>query len=64
VVVKLLTPLTMKNIAGSVVAAGLASQAEAEQLVAELYDYAQTSGTIGCMPRVVEVWATAPVTLE
>lgn len=54
----------MKNIAGSVVAAGLASQAEAEQLVAELYDYAQTSGTIGCMPRVVEVWATAPVTLE
>ncbi len=62
--VKLLTPLTMKNIAGSVVASGLASQAEADQLVAELYDYAQTSGTIGCTPRVVEVWATAPVTLE
>jgi SAM-dependent methyltransferase len=60
--IKLLTPLTMENIAGSVVASGLAPQAEAEQLVAELYDYAHTSGTVGCLPRVVEVWGTAPVT--
>ena len=59
--IKLLAPLTMENIAGSVVAGGLASRAEAEQLVAELYDYAHTSGTVGCLPRVVEVWGTAPV---
>jgi hypothetical protein len=58
--IKLLTPLTMENIAGSVIDGGLVSQAEAERLVAELYDYAHTSGTVGCFPRVVEVWGTAP----
>jgi ubiquinone/menaquinone biosynthesis C-methylase UbiE len=54
--VKLLNPLTMENIAGSVVAGGLASQAEVEQLVAELYEYAQTPGTVASMPRVIEAW--------
>jgi SAM-dependent methyltransferase len=54
--VKLLTPLTMENIAGSVVAAGLASEEETKQLVAELYQYAQTAGTIGSAPRIIEAW--------
>ena len=59
--VKLLTPLTMENIAGSVVAAGLASEEEAKQLVAELYQYAQTAGTIGSAPRIIEAWARRPI---
>jgi ubiquinone/menaquinone biosynthesis C-methylase UbiE len=54
--VKLLSPLTMENIAGSVVAAGLASQAEVDQIIAEMYDYANTPGTVGCGPRIVEAW--------
>jgi SAM-dependent methyltransferase len=54
--VKLLNPITMENIAGSVIAGGLASQAEVEQLVAELYEYAQTPGTVVSIPRVIEAW--------
>jgi ubiquinone/menaquinone biosynthesis C-methylase UbiE len=54
--VKLLAPLTMENIAGSVVAAGLASEEETKQLVAELYQYAQTAGTICSGPRIIEAW--------
>lgn len=54
--VKLMAPLTMENIAGSVVAAGLASEEEAAQLVAELYEYAQTAGTMGSAPRIIEAW--------
>jgi hypothetical protein len=58
--VKLLTPLTMENIAGSVIAAGLASEEETKQLVAELYQYAQTAGTIASAPRIIEAWARRP----
>ena len=58
--VKLITPLTMENIADAVVAEGLASPVEIEQLVAELYEFANAPGTVGCMPRVVEAWATNP----
>ncbi len=54
--VKLLTPLTMENIAGAVAAAGLALEEEVKQLVAELYEHAQTAGTIGSAPRIVEAW--------
>jgi len=54
--VKLMAPLTMENIAGSVVAAGLASEEETKQLVAELYLYAQTAGTISSAPRIIEAW--------
>jgi SAM-dependent methyltransferase len=54
--VKLLTPLTMENIAGSVVAAGLASEEEAKQLETELYQDAHIAGTIGSAPRIVEAW--------
>jgi 2-polyprenyl-3-methyl-5-hydroxy-6-metoxy-1,4-benzoquinol methylase len=54
--VKLITPLTMQNIAGAVLAEGLASPAEVDQLVAELYEFAHMPGSVGCMPRVVEAW--------
>lgn len=58
--VKLITPLTMENIADAVLAEGLATADEIDRIVAELYAYARTPGTIGCMPRVFEAWATQP----
>ncbi len=54
--VKLISPLTMEAIADAVLTEGFASQAEIEQLVAELYEFAQSPNTVGCMPRVVEAW--------
>ncbi len=54
--VKLITPLTMENIADAVLAEGLASRVEIDQLVAELYKFAHSPGTLGGMPRVVEAW--------
>jgi len=58
--VKLMTPLTMESIGGSLIAEGLSSAAEVTNLVAELYEYARTPGTIGCLPRVVEAWGYQP----
>lgn len=55
--VKLLSPMTMENIADAVIAEGFASREEIVRLVAELYEFARTPGTIGCTPRVVQVWA-------
>jgi ubiquinone/menaquinone biosynthesis C-methylase UbiE len=57
---KLLTPITMENIADAVVAEGLASQAEIDGIVAELHEYARDPGTVGCTPRIVEAWGRQP----
>lgn len=54
--VKLISPLTMENIADAVIDEGLASRDEIDRLVTELYEFARAPGTVGCMPRVVEVW--------
>jgi SAM-dependent methyltransferase len=54
--VKLLPPLTMEAIADAVLAEGLASQTEIDQLVAELYEFARSPNTVGGTPRVVEAW--------
>ena len=59
--VKLITPLTMENIADAVIAEGLATAEEIERIVADLYAFANTPGTLGCTPRIFEVWATQPV---
>jgi ubiquinone/menaquinone biosynthesis C-methylase UbiE len=56
--VKLLTPLTMEAIADSVVAEGLASRQEIDQVVAELYRFAGDPSTVLSGPRIVEAWAT------
>jgi Methylase involved in ubiquinone/menaquinone biosynthesis len=58
--VKLLSPLTMENIADAVIAEHLATSEEIDRMVAELYAYARTPGTLGCMPRIFEAWATQP----
>ena len=58
--VKLLNPLTMENIADAVLGEGLASADEVDRLVAELYEFARTPGTVASMPRVVEAWGCRP----
>jgi SAM-dependent methyltransferase len=54
--IKLISAITMENIAGAVVAEGLATQDEIDQIVAELYEYAGTFGTLSSAPRIVEAW--------
>jgi hypothetical protein len=58
--IKLISPLTMENIADAVLAEGLATTQEIAHIVADLYKYAETPGTLGCTPRVFEVWAKQP----
>src|ERR1700747_29997 len=52
--VKLMAPLTMENIVDAVLAAGLASRAELDRLVHELYEFARDPDTVIGGPRVVE----------
>ena len=55
--VKLITAMTMENIADAVVGAGLASPEEVASLVQQLYADAADPDTLAGMPRVVQVWA-------
>jgi hypothetical protein len=59
--VKLMAPLTMENIADAVLAAGLASRAELDRLVHELYEFARDPDAVIGGPRVVEVWGHRPL---
>jgi SAM-dependent methyltransferase len=61
---KLLSALTMENIAGAVVEDGLASQAEIDDLVRELYAFAADPDTLAGTPRVVQVSARAGSDVE
>jgi len=54
--VKLVSPLTLENIADSAVAEGLASREEIEGLLAELYALAADSTTLLAFPRIVQAW--------
>ena len=54
---KLLTPLTMENIAGAVIEDGLASSDEIAEIVAALYAFAADPDTLAGAPRVVQAWA-------
>jgi SAM-dependent methyltransferase len=54
--VKLIPPLTMECIADCVVADGLASRAEVDQIIAELHEFARDTRTIVAFPRVVQAW--------
>ena len=58
--VKLITPVTMENIRDAVVAEMLASRNEIEQLVAELYEFACTPGTVSSVAPVVQVSGYRP----
>jgi ubiquinone/menaquinone biosynthesis C-methylase UbiE len=58
--VKLVTALTMENIADTVLEAGLASASEVAQVVAELYEFAGRQDTLLSSPRIVEAWGHVP----
>ena len=57
---KLLNALTMENIAGTVLADGLATQAEIDETVRELYDFAADPTTVAGTPRIVQSWGRRP----
>ena len=54
--VKLMAPLTMENIADSVLSHGLASRQEINRIVNDLYALADDHRTVMSLPRVVQVW--------
>jgi hypothetical protein len=46
----------MENIASAVLADGLASQLEIDDVVRELYEFANDPNTVAGTPRVVQAW--------
>jgi 2-polyprenyl-3-methyl-5-hydroxy-6-metoxy-1,4-benzoquinol methylase len=60
--VKLIAPLTMENIVDAVVAEGLASRAETDHVIEELYALAQNPRTVVSLPRIVQAWGYCPAT--
>jgi SAM-dependent methyltransferase len=58
--VKLLTPLTMENIADAVIAEDLATREEIAEVVEALYAYVADSTTIASAPRIVQTWGRRP----
>jgi len=54
--VKLLSALSMENVADAVLAAGLANRDEADRLVAALYESAHDPGTFVSVARAIQVW--------
>jgi SAM-dependent methyltransferase len=58
--VKLLYPLTMENVVEAVLAEKLASKAELEKIIAELYQFARDPRTVVGTPRNVEAWGYRP----
>jgi SAM-dependent methyltransferase len=57
---KVVSPLTMENIADAVRLEGLADDAEIEALVSELYELAADTRTVMSLPRVVQAWGYRP----
>lgn len=59
--VKLINPITLENIADSVVQDGLASCDEVEAIIAELYEFARAPRTVVSLPRIVQAWGVKAV---
>ena len=57
---KIVSPLTMENIPGPVIADGLAPQAEIDGVFRELYDFTANPDTLAGTPRVVQAWGDRP----
>ena len=53
---KQIAPVTMEHIREAVVGAGLASDAEIDEVVAELAAFAGDPRTILSLPRIFQVW--------
>jgi SAM-dependent methyltransferase len=54
--VKLVSPLTLENIADSAMAEGLATRDEIEAVLDELYRLASDATTVLAIPRIVQAW--------
>lgn len=54
--VKLMLPVTMENIAESVLADGLAESDEIDRVIAGLYELARGDGAFVSHPRVIQAW--------
>jgi hypothetical protein len=54
--VKLVSPLTLENIADSAIADGLATREEIEAVVDELYRLALDTTSVLAIPRIVQAW--------
>jgi hypothetical protein len=48
--------LTLENIAGAVLADGLASQEEIDEVARELYEFAAAPDTLAGTPRIIQAW--------
>ena len=57
---KILSPLTLENIADAVVAEGVATREETDQVIADLYEFADVPTTLMSSARVVEVHGRRP----
>ena len=55
-----MAPLTMENIGDSVLAEALASRAEIDRVVHELYEFARDPDTLISGPRIVQTWGYSP----
>ena len=62
--VKLLSPLTLENIADAVLALDLATRDELDALVDALYAFAGEPSSILSVPRIVQAWGRVPEQLE
>jgi hypothetical protein len=54
--IKLVTPLTLENIADSSIGDGLATREEIDSVLDELYRLAVDSTTVLALPRIVQTW--------
>jgi hypothetical protein len=58
--VKLVAGLTLENIAGAILAEGLAARPQIDALLSELHAFAADSSTLMSLPRVFQVWGRRP----
>jgi SAM-dependent methyltransferase len=58
--VKLIYPISMENIADSVVADGIAGRDEVDRLIADLYELASDKRSFVSHPRVIQAWGYRP----
>jgi ubiquinone/menaquinone biosynthesis C-methylase UbiE len=58
--IKLINPLTMENIANTIIDDGLATVDEIEAIVRDLYDFAANPDTVAGLPRIVQTWGRRP----
>jgi ubiquinone/menaquinone biosynthesis C-methylase UbiE len=57
---KLVSPLTMENIAGAVLEEALASRTEIDEIVDALYALASDERVVMSIPRIVQAWGRLP----